>query len=101
MKTEVYSWRVSSELKSDLERAARSRKVPVSSILDQAVRLWLDRQALAEPDEAKQQRLHAELQQFIGSISIGGGPYDAKKVREVIVQRVGKRIGRQNVRRSA
>jgi hypothetical protein len=30
MKTEVYSWRLPNELKAELERKARSRKVPVS-----------------------------------------------------------------------
>ena len=41
MRTEVYSWRLSGELKSDLEREARLRKVPVSSVLETAVRDWL------------------------------------------------------------
>src|SRR6266851_2146287 len=43
MKTEVYSWRLAGELKSDLERQARLRRVPVSSILDTAVREWLQK----------------------------------------------------------
>ena len=34
MKTEVYSWRLSGELKSDLEREARLRRVPVSLVLE-------------------------------------------------------------------
>ena len=45
MKTEVYSWRLSAEAKADLEREARFRKVPVSTILDAAVRDWLKKSA--------------------------------------------------------
>ena len=41
MKIEVYSWRLSAEAKADLEREARLRKVPVSTILDAAVRAFL------------------------------------------------------------
>ena len=40
MRTEVYSWRLSDELKSDLERESRLRQVPVSSVLEAAVRAW-------------------------------------------------------------
>jgi hypothetical protein len=38
MKTEVYSWRVSAELKTMLEREVRRSKTPVSELLDLAVR---------------------------------------------------------------
>ena len=41
MKTEVYSWRVSSDLKPDLEREAHSRKASLASLLDTAAREWL------------------------------------------------------------
>ena len=41
MKSEVYSWRVSTELKSGLEREARRRKISVSAVLDLAAREWL------------------------------------------------------------
>lgn len=49
MKTEVYSWRLSSELKSDLERAARHRRVPLSSVLEEAARKWLSESAAKSP----------------------------------------------------
>ena len=41
MKTEVNSWCLSAEVEADLEREARFRKVPLSTILDAAVRDWL------------------------------------------------------------
>jgi hypothetical protein len=45
MKTEVYSWRVSRELKSGLEREARRRKLSLSAVLDLAVLEGLDKRA--------------------------------------------------------
>jgi len=54
MKTEVYSWRLSEELKSDLEREAYLRKVSVSSLLEMAVREWLKRSNTDAPDDQVQ-----------------------------------------------
>ena len=45
METVVYRWRLSCKLKSDLQRAARSRRVPISTILNLAVREWLAKYA--------------------------------------------------------
>ena len=42
MKSRVYSWRLSEDLKSDLEREARERKLSVSSLLEQAARELLE-----------------------------------------------------------
>jgi hypothetical protein len=42
MKTEVYNWRVSTDLKTSLKREARLRNTPVSALLDLAVRELLD-----------------------------------------------------------
>ncbi len=41
MKAEVYSWRVSADLKTRLEREARRRKVSLSAVLNLAARDWL------------------------------------------------------------
>ena len=54
MKTEVYSWRLSEELKLDLEREAYLRKVSVSSILETAVRDWLKKSNTDAPDDQVQ-----------------------------------------------
>ena len=93
MKTEVYSWRVSSDLKSALDRTARSRRVPVSSILEEAVRRWLDSAEAA--DEEEQRRLHAAIQPCIGTINdaslLYGGAENARKtIRERILARHAK-----------
>jgi hypothetical protein len=46
MKTEIYRWRLSIELKSEIEHEARLHRVPVSSIFDWAVRDWLNKSGL-------------------------------------------------------
>lgn len=93
MKTEVYSWRVSAELKSELEREARRKKVPVSAILDQAAREWLKGTRAAEDDEKEQRRLHRAAEKFFGAIK-GGDPMRSQRVSEIVGQRVREKYGR-------
>jgi hypothetical protein len=45
MKTEVNGWCLSAAVEADLERETRFRKVPLSTILDAAVRDWLKKSA--------------------------------------------------------
>ena len=40
-KSEVYSWRISPELKADIEAAARAEKATISTLLERIVREWL------------------------------------------------------------
>lgn len=93
MKTEVYSWRVSSDLKSDLERAARHRRVPLSAILEEAARRWLRESAAKLSDDETQRRLHDAVEPWIGALS-GLHPADAQSVRRVIRRRLARRYGR-------
>lgn len=93
MKTEVYSWRLSSDLKSDLEREARARKVPVSAVLDMAVRQWLRDKCADQNDEEEQRRLHAAAAKCFGTIS-GGDPYRAENVSAAVKARLRRRYGR-------
>ena len=95
MKTDVYSWRVSSDLKSDLERKARERKVPVSHILDSAVRHWLKQSEGDSMDEEKiQRKLHASVETCIGSLALGNSR-GAQSARETIRQRLKERYARE------
>jgi hypothetical protein len=94
MKTEVYSWRLSPDLKSDLEAAARRERVSVSRLLERIAREWLKaRAAAAEDDEAEQERLRAIAMQFVGTIR-GGDPDRAsevsKRVRELLARKHGR-----------
>jgi hypothetical protein len=71
MKSEVYSWRLSPELKADLERAARKRKIRVSDVLDLAAREWLAKNARDLADDEEQKRLHALVKRYIGVVATG------------------------------
>jgi hypothetical protein len=93
MKTEVYSWRVSSELKSDLERAARHRRVPLAFVLEEAARKWLAESAAKLSDDESQSKLHAAVEPFIGALA-SIGPADAHSARKIIRRRLARRYGR-------
>jgi hypothetical protein len=93
MRTHVYSWRLSSELKSDLERHARLRKVPVSTILDMAVREWLKNSAREVSGDEEQRRLHAEAEKYIGVLK-GLDRNRSETVRETIRKKLRRRYGR-------
>lgn len=93
MKTEVYSWRLSEELKSDLERQARLRKVSVSSILETAVRSWLKKSNADLPDNQAQQRLHSAAARCLGVLA-GLNSRRAETAREVVRKRLRRRYAR-------
>jgi hypothetical protein len=93
MKTEVYSWRLSGELKSDLEREARSRKVPVSLVLETAVRDWLKKSDGDVPEDEAQRRLHTAAADSFGVLA-SGNPYRAQTARDVLRKRLRQRHGR-------
>jgi hypothetical protein len=94
MKGEVYSWRLSRELKDDLEQAARREGVSLARLLERIARDWLKaRSSAAEDDEAEQERLRALAMQFAGRIR-GGDPDRAaeagKRVRELLARKYGR-----------
>jgi len=69
MKNEVYSWRVSSDLKSELEREARMRKTSVAAIVDSAVRNWLQNNTVYPAEDAEQRRLHRAAGECFGMLA--------------------------------
>ena len=93
MRTEVYSWRVSSDLKTDLEREARIRKASVASVLETAVREWLNKRGANIADDEEQRILHETASSCFGAFA-GGNPRRSRNVREAIRQRLGRRYGR-------
>jgi predicted transcriptional regulator len=93
MKTEVYSWRLSGELKSDLERRARLRKVPVSAVLETAVRDWLKRSDTEVPEDEAQRRLQAAAADCLGTLA-SGNSRRAEKARDVLRKRLRRRHAR-------
>ncbi len=89
MRTEVYSWRLSRELKSDLEREARSRQVSVSAVLDSAVREWLKKSTPSSDEEEEQRRLHAAAASCLGTLA-SDNPRRAETARSTIRQRLNR-----------
>ena len=92
MKTEVYSWRVSAEVKADLERESRVRRMPVSAILEAAVRDWLRKGANGAGEDA-QLRLHAAAARCLGVLA-GGDPGRAGHARQMLRRRLRRRRAR-------
>jgi hypothetical protein len=93
MKTEVYSWRVSPDLKTGLEREARRRKMPIGAVLDLAARDGLCRSSAEAGSEAEQVRLHKAASRSIGTIA-SGNPGRSENAREAVRQRLRQRHGR-------
>jgi hypothetical protein len=94
MNSEVYSWRLSRDLKDDLEHAARNEGVSLSRLLERVARDWLKARGSAEEDdEAEQEGLRAIAMQFAGTIQ-GGDPDRAaeagKRVRELLARKYGR-----------
>jgi predicted transcriptional regulator len=93
MKSEVYSWRLSGELKSDLERNARLRKVPVSAVLETAVRDWLKNSDSEVPEEDVQRGLQAAASNCFGTIA-SGNARRAETARDAVRKRLRRRHAR-------
>jgi predicted transcriptional regulator len=93
MDTEVYSWRVSRELKSDLEQQARIRKTSLSAVLNLAVRDWLKQSAAAVGEDEEQRRLHEAAMKCVGAFA-GGNPRRAETARQAIRDRLKRRNAR-------
>jgi len=90
MKTEVYSWRLSGELKSDLEREARLRKVPLSSLLESAIRDWLEKSGEDVAGDEAQRQLHAAAANCLGVLA-GGNARRAETARRAVRKRLVRR----------
>ena len=94
MKTEVYSWRLSSHLKAELEEAARAEKKSVSELLEQIAEAWLERSRTTDDSEdERQKQLHESAMKFVGSIR-GDTPGRAENARSLVRARLAHRYGR-------
>ena len=93
MKTEVYSWRLSSDLKSELEREARLRKTSISAIVDSAVRNWLQKSDVPPAEAAEQRRLQRAAAGCFGVLA-GNNPRRAETARESVRKRLARRHAR-------
>ena len=93
MKTEVYSWRLSEELKSDLQREAHLRKVSLSSVLETAVRDWLKKSHADAPDDRAQRKLRAAAARSLGVLT-GLNSRRAETARAAVRRRLRRRHAR-------
>ena len=93
MKAEVYSWRLSTDLKTDLEREARRRKLPLSAVLDKVVREWLKKNGGGPGDEESQRRLHQAAAKRLGAFA-GGDAHRSEDVRRAVRRRLRRKHGR-------
>jgi hypothetical protein len=93
MKTEVYSWRVSADLKSGLEREARRRNISVSAALDLAAREWLDKRDVDPDDAGRQQELQQAAAECFGTFASG-----ESRRSEMVSQAVRERMRRRHAR---
>jgi hypothetical protein len=93
MKSEVYSWRVSTDLKTGLEREARRRKISVSAALDLAARDWLNKSGAETDGDEEQLRLRKAASRCFGSLA-SGDPYRSENARQAVRQRLRRQYGR-------
>jgi len=93
MKSEVYSWRVSTDLKTGLEREAHRRKISVSAALDLAARDWLNKGG-AEIDGGEEQlRLQKAASKCFGALA-SGNPHRSENARQAVRQRLRRHYDR-------
>jgi len=93
-KSEVYSWRVASETKSRLERAARDANQSLGRLLDRIASDWLDATRSGDDAPEEQARLHEAASKCFGALQ-RSRPYSSAEMRRGIRERLGERYGRQ------
>lgn len=87
MKTEVFSWRVSTDVKTGLEREARRRNLSVSTVLDLAAREWLNNSGTAVDDEGERRGLRNAAVACFGALA-SGQAHRSEKTREAVRRRL-------------
>jgi len=93
VESEVYSWRVSTDLKTGLEREARRRKISVSAVLDLAARDWLRKDSADIEGDEEQTRRRKAVSKCFGSLASGNAGR-SENARQDIRQRLRRRYDR-------
>lgn len=94
MKTEIYTWRLTRDLKEALESEARRERVSIAALLDRGARQLLQTDgAQTAGDDAEQLRLHAQARKSFGKIA-GADPGRAESARLLIRERLARKHGR-------
>ncbi len=89
-KNEIYSWRVSTETKAALERAARGQGKSIAQLLEQLVETWLEQTNAGSEDGEVQRRLHQAAAGWLGKLR-GQDPLRSQHVRENLRARLKQR----------
>jgi hypothetical protein len=93
-KSEVYSWRVSPDLKGALEQAAHEERRSLGALLDRIAAEWLEtKRRGSSEDELARRRLQAAAARCFGTIR-GGDTYRSEKVRARVRARLERRRAR-------
>lgn len=93
-KSEIYSWRLSPEVKSALEIEARREGITLASLLERIAEEWLRTRRLSiAQEEAEQARLHAAARRTLGTIA-GGNSRRAERAHSAIRERLARRHAR-------
>jgi hypothetical protein len=90
MKNEVYSWRVSTDLKTGLEREARRRKISLSALLDLAARDCLNQGGTETRGDEEERRIRKAASQCFGTLA-GGNAHRSESARQAVRQRLRQR----------
>ena len=93
MRPEVYSRRVTPELKTALEHEARREGQSVGALLERIATEWLIARRPAADGDDEQVRLHAIASKTFGPIA-GGDPRRSSAIRTAIRRRLVARRGR-------
>ena len=93
MKSEVYSWRVSTDLKTRLEREARRRKMSLSAVLDLAARHWLSKGGAETEGDEEQLRLQRDASKCFGALA-SGNAHRSENARQAVRQRLRRHYDR-------
>jgi len=92
-KSEVYSWRVTPEVKAALEHEARREGQSVGGLLERIATEWLIARRDATDSADEQVRLHAVASKTLGTIA-GGDRERSSAVRTAIRRRLTARRAR-------
>jgi len=93
MKNEVYSWRVSTDLKTGLEREARQRRISLSAVLDLAARDWLNKSGAGLEGDEEQFRLREAASKCLGAFA-SGDAQRSENARQAVRRRLRRRHDR-------
>ena len=93
MKSEVYSWRVSTDLKTGLERDAQRRKISLSAVLDLAASDWLSKGGEEMEGDEAQLRLQKAASKCFGALA-SGNAHRSENARQAVRQRLRRHYDR-------